>query len=62
MVPQKLIPKDQAWFYTEEWQETEREADEAIARGEVSQPFTSVDALMAHLQEKPQRPCKQKRP
>ena len=60
MVPQKLIPKDQAWFYTEEWQEKEREADEAIARGEVSQPFTSVDALMAHLQERSQRPRKQK--
>jgi antitoxin MazE len=62
MVPQKLIPKDQAWFYTKEWQEKEREADEAIARGEVSQPFTSVDALMVHLQERAKRPRKKKRP
>ncbi|MCI0529273.1 MAG: AbrB/MazE/SpoVT family DNA-binding domain-containing protein, partial [Nitrospira sp.] len=38
MVPKKLISKDQVWFYTPEWQEKEREADEAIARGEVSGP------------------------
>lgn len=30
----KSIPADQAWFWTEEWQAGEREADEQIARGE----------------------------
>ena len=50
MVPQKLIPKDQEWFYTKEWQEKEREADEAIRRGEVSPSFTTVEELMEHLE------------
>ena len=33
---------DQAWFWTAEWQAKEREADEAIARGEV-RTFDSFD-------------------
>jgi AbrB family looped-hinge helix DNA binding protein len=49
MVPKKLIPKDQAWFYTPEWQAKEQEADEAIARGEVSESFSSIEQLRAHL-------------
>lgn len=49
LIPQKLIPRDQAWFWTEEWQEAEREASEAIARGEVSGPFETVDELVRHL-------------
>ena len=38
-----------ASFYTPEWQAKEREADEAIARGEVSGPYATtkeaIDAL-----------------
>ena len=49
LVPQKLIPRDQAWFWTQEWQEREREADEAIASGEISGPFDSADDLIRHL-------------
>ena len=52
MIPKKLIPKDQAWFYTPEWQDKEREADEAIARGEVSGPFSSGSALTKHLRKR----------
>lgn len=52
MIPKKLIPKDQRWFYTPEWQEKEREADEAIAKGEVSGPFSSAEELIAHLRKK----------
>ena len=33
---------DQAWFWTPEWQAKEREADEAIARGDV-RTFASFD-------------------
>lgn len=33
LVPKKLIPKDQEWFWTKEWQVMEKEADEAIAKG-----------------------------
>ena len=49
LVPQKLIPRDQAWFWTQEWQEREREADEAIGSGELSGPFESADDLIRHL-------------
>jgi antitoxin MazE len=49
LIPQKLIPRDQFWFWSKEWQEREQEADEAIARGELSGPFESVDDLIQHL-------------
>lgn len=49
LVPQRLVPKEQEWFYTKEWQEKEREADHAILRGEISRPFKTVEALMRHL-------------
>ncbi len=49
LVPQKLVPRDQAWFWTDQWQEREREADEAMARGEVSGPFESAEDLVRHL-------------
>jgi AbrB family looped-hinge helix DNA binding protein len=46
--PVKLVRPDQAWFYTEEWQKGEREADEALAKGEVVGPFENIkDALKA---------------
>ena len=50
LIPQKLIPEDQSWFWTEEWQAKEREADEAVARGELSGPFESAAELTRHLQ------------
>jgi bifunctional DNA-binding transcriptional regulator/antitoxin component of YhaV-PrlF toxin-antitoxin module len=34
MIPANLIPKDQLWFWTPEWQAKEREVDEALARGD----------------------------
>ena len=49
LVPQKLIPRDQAWFWTKEWQQREREADEDIAQGQLSEPFESVDDLIRYL-------------
>ena len=55
MVPKKLIPKDQAWFYTPEWQRKEQEADEAIAHGDVSGPFSSAQGLIEHLRKKGKR-------
>lgn len=45
----KVIPKDQAWFWTPEWQQKEREADEEIAQGRLSGPFTTAEALIKHL-------------
>lgn len=51
MIPKKLVSKDHAWFYTPEWQAKEREADEAIARGQVSGPFSSAKELLSHLKK-----------
>ncbi len=48
-VPQQLVPREQTWFWTPEWQAMEREADEAIANGEVSGPFDSAEELLKHL-------------
>ena len=49
MVPKKLIDAGQAWFWTREWQEGEREAQEDIRAGLVSGPFKSVDELKKHF-------------
>ena len=48
LIPQKLVAKDQEWFWAKEWQAREQEADKAIADGEIAGPFeTLVDALTA---------------
>ena len=49
MVPQKLIPKDQAWFWTEEWQEGEREAEEDIRSGRAHGPYVKAKDLLRAL-------------
>src|SRR5439155_19187235 len=49
LVPQKLVRRDQAWFWSNEWQQKEREADEDLARGDVSGPFQSADEVIQHL-------------
>jgi AbrB family looped-hinge helix DNA binding protein len=33
LVPMALIPREQLWFWTPEWQEGEREADADLAAG-----------------------------
>jgi len=52
LIPKKLISKDQVWFWTKEWQQKEKEADEAIAKGEVSPPFKKADDLIRHLRKR----------
>jgi hypothetical protein len=42
--------RDQAWFWTEEWQAGEREATRAIAASETT-VFNSNGAFLAHLDE-----------
>ncbi len=51
LIPKKLISKDQAWFWTKEWQKKEKEADAAIGRGEVSGPFENTKELIRHLRK-----------
>lgn len=48
LVPAQVVPKDQRWFWTPEWQAKEREADEDIAQGRVKE-FDSVDDLLKDL-------------
>jgi len=49
MTLKRLIDADQAWFWTPEWQQGEREADEDIKAGRLSGPFTTIEELKKHL-------------
>ena len=40
LTPIKVIKKDQEYFWTKEWQESEREADENIKSGRLSRAYT----------------------
>ena len=44
----EVSPSTDEWFWSEEWQKGEQEADEAIANGETVGPFDNIsDALQA---------------
>ncbi len=47
IVPATLIPKDQLWYWTREWQKKEREVDQALARGD----FKEADSVVELLKE-----------
>ncbi len=49
LTPTSLIPDDQAWFWSPEWQAKEAEADEAAARGERGTVFPSGEEFLAFL-------------
>lgn len=44
-----LIDKDQEWFSTTIWQKKERDADEAIRKGEVIGPFENDEEAIRAL-------------
>ncbi len=46
--PHVAVPADQAWFWTQRWQQMEREADEDIGAGRVSS-FDDVEAFLDDL-------------
>ena len=48
VVPKKLVDKNQAYFWTKRWQESEREAEQDIKAGRVK-AFDSVDELVKEL-------------
>ena len=48
LVPMALVPRDQMWFWTPEWQAREREADEDIRAGR-AKSFRSADELIRSL-------------
>lgn len=48
--PALPVPADQAWFWSEHWQQREREVDEHVAAGRVTVHESSSDFLN-HLDE-----------
>ena len=48
LVPKQLIDKDQTWFWTQEWQAAEREAEDELRAGQVK-AFDTLDELIADL-------------
>ncbi len=46
------VTEDQAWFWSEEWQAGEREAEADIAAGRVK-TFDSMDDLLTDLEQQP---------
>jgi hypothetical protein len=50
LTPKRLVDKDQAYFWSREWQEGEREAQEDIRAGRVKE-FASVEDLFRDLEE-----------
>lgn len=49
LVPVITIARDQAWFWTEDWQKGEQEADEDIKEGRISRPYDNADDLIRGL-------------
>jgi AbrB family looped-hinge helix DNA binding protein len=49
LVPKKLVDKSQAYFWTKEWQQAEREASEDIRAGRVK-VFDTVEELFEDLE------------
>jgi AbrB family looped-hinge helix DNA binding protein len=51
LTPKKLVDASQAYFWTEEWQEGERRADEDIKAGRVRRFKSAADAA-SYLEDK----------
>ena len=51
LLPKKMVDKSQAYFWTKEWQEAEREASEDIKAGRVK-TFDTAEELIKDLDEK----------
>lgn len=49
LVPRKHIPKDQRWYYTDQWQQMMREAFEDLKAGRLAGPFESAEDLIKDL-------------
>jgi AbrB family looped-hinge helix DNA binding protein len=49
LIPKRLVDKNQAYFWTEKWQDAEKEADEDIRAGRVK-VFDSVEELIKDLE------------
>lgn len=49
LVPRKHIPKDQQWYYTDEWQKMMQEAFDDLKAGRMVGPFESVEEFINDL-------------
>lgn len=50
LIPMQLIPADQTWFWTKDWQKGEKEAEEDIAAGKVKS-FENAEDLLKDLDQ-----------
>ena len=50
LIPMKLIPADQTWFWTREWQKGEKEAEEDIVAERVKS-FENAEDLLKDLDQ-----------
>jgi AbrB family looped-hinge helix DNA binding protein len=50
LTPKRLVDKSQAYFFTEAWQAGEREADQDIAAGQLTE-YEDVEALIHSLKD-----------
>ncbi|MBI2470798.1 MAG: AbrB/MazE/SpoVT family DNA-binding domain-containing protein [Planctomycetes bacterium] len=48
-VKARLINADQAWWWHEDWQKGEREAEENIKNGKLAGPFDNIEDLVKSL-------------
>ena len=48
--PHVAVPAEQAWFWTDRWQEMERRVDEHVARGETT-VYDTTDDFLASLEQ-----------
>jgi AbrB family looped-hinge helix DNA binding protein len=51
LVPRKHIPKDQQWYYTDEWQQMMQEAFEEVKQGKLIGPFDTAEEAIRALKE-----------
>lgn len=51
LVPRKDIPKDQRWYYTDEWQKMMQEAFDELEQGKVIGPFNTAEEAIRALKE-----------
>jgi len=52
MIPQKLVDKNQAWFWTKEWQQKEQKAEQDIKEDRVHGPFRSTEEMKENFEDK----------
>ena len=48
VIPKTVVDREDAWFWSKEWQQKEREADEALAKGDYKK-FDNVEDLIRDL-------------